>query len=293
MMIMTNKQGWPSEFTRGYQIADALGCKVNSAIDTYEEPVIAVKCHFDYKTQPDLAKMTNLYVDLIDDNSMVKIARRYPLVRVIVLTDLMRDFLAPQISNEIIVIPEHNCNFEQHTRSRDAVTTVGYVGSRLCFDLDKRQVEDVLGQIGLEFKTLVCETSDVSREDVVDFYKSIDIQLAFRLPNGAVRHPVYRNPLKIFNAGSFKIPTVAYPELSYRLCAGTYFLEALDLASVIDKCYMLKNDNALYEFCANRAYEWSKQFDIAKIAGLYAKLSPAETFDIDKNVRKMRSKNAT
>jgi len=32
MNIMTNGQGWPSEFTRGHQIADALGCRVNQPI---------------------------------------------------------------------------------------------------------------------------------------------------------------------------------------------------------------------------------------------------------------------
>ncbi|KKL03735.1 hypothetical protein LCGC14_2623170, partial [marine sediment metagenome] len=57
----------------------------------------------------------------------------------------------------------------------------------------------------------VCETDKFTREDVCEFYKTIDIQIAFRTPGKEVRPPIFRNPLKVFNAGSFKIPTVAYP----------------------------------------------------------------------------------
>jgi hypothetical protein len=229
-----------------------------------------------------------MYLDLIDDVNIVIISRNFPTHKLIVLTDMMRDYLSSQIPNDIVVIPEHSCNFEQEVRQRDEVKTVGYVGSSQCFDLDINDVKNVLGQIGLDFKYLVCEGDSVTRKDVCDFYKSIDIQLTFRKPGEEVRPTVYRNPLKVFNAGSFKIPTVSFPELSYRICAGTYFLEAVDLGSVIDKCYMLKHDKGLYEFYANRSYEWSKQFDIAKIAKLYAALAPTETFDIENNVKKMR-----
>ena len=288
MMIMTNKMGWPSEHTRGYQIAEALGCKVNTPVEDCDETIVAVKCYFDQKIQADLRALRNIYLDLIDDQNLVAIANRFPENRRIVLTDLMRDYLSDKVENEIVVIPEHSCNFAQETRPNSAVSTVGYVGSSQCFDLDVNRVREVLEQIGLDFRFLICETDRVTRKDVVEFYKMIDIQLAFRLPTREIRPPVFRNPLKIFNAGSFGIPTVAYPEISYRLEAGSYFLEALDLADVVNQCWMLKNDQSYYDFYSNRVLKWSQQFDIEQIAKLYAKLAPTESFSIEENVKRMR-----
>jgi hypothetical protein len=227
-------------------------------------------------------------MDLIDDPNIVQIARRFPKQRLIVLTSMMRDFLSTQVDNSITVIPEHSCNFALDVRPDREVKVVGYVGSSQCFDLDVNRVEEVLSQIGLEFKYLICEGPDVTRKDVVEFYKSIDIQLAYRLPLEEIRPPMYRNPLKIFNAGSFRIPTVAYPELSYRLEACSYYLEATDLADVVNQCWMLKNDHSYYTFYADRVYNWSKQFDILEIAKHYARLAPSEVFDIEANVDRMR-----
>ncbi len=288
MMIMTNKMGWPSEFTRGYQIADALGCKVNSALDSYDETVLAVKCYFDRKCMPELDKLTNFYVDLIDDVHMVTILKRYPMVKAIAVTNLMKTYLTTQVSNEIVVLPEHSCNFEQQKRTRKDVTVVGYVGSGQCFDLDPVKIRDVLKQIGLEFKFLICNSSNVTRKDVCDFYKTIDIQLTYRIPKFAVRNPLYRNSLKIFNAGSFGIPTVGYPEISYRMEAGTYFLPVQDIGDIVNCCYALKNEQDLYKFYSDRVFEWSKQFDILKIVKNYAKLAPTESFNIEENVKKLR-----
>jgi hypothetical protein len=286
MIFLTNRHGWPSEFTRGRQIAEALGCGVDVPMKSYDETIVAIK------TLPDKeqAKMfSNFYLDMIDSCNIVEVAEQYPTAKIIVLTDIMRDVLSQRIKNKLVLIPEHCCNFGQELRDVNrAVSIVGYVGARKCLSLDPREVTRVLKQIGLEFKYLICEDHKVTRKDVCEFYKSIDIQLAFRTPDDDIRPQEYRNPLKIFNAGSFGIPTVAFPEISYTLCAGTYFLEATCLGSVLDKCYMLKNDRKLYEFYANRVYNWSQQFDISEIARLYAKLSPDETFDIDNNINKMR-----
>ncbi len=284
MKFMTNKKGYPSEYTRGYQLADVLGCEVDEPLKTVNETVIAVKTYF-----PDSEHLTNLYFDLIDDPNTINIANRYPNACIIAITDIMKNYLEDRISNKIVTIPEHTCNFENRIRIRDEVKVVGYVGSTQCLNIKPSVLRNILGDNGFEFKMLVCETADnATRKEVADFYMGIDIQIAFRLPGLAVRPPVYRNPLKIFNAGSFKIPTVAYPELSYSMCAGTYFLEAIDLDSIVNKCRMLRDDSVLYNFYSDRVYEWSKQFDIVKIAKMYAQLSPNEEFDIEGNIKKFR-----
>lgn len=288
MNFITNKHQWPSEFTRAYQVASALGCKVNQVFDNYDETLVTVKCFLSPDIQHDMEKFKRYYLDLIDDANLIDTAKKNPTATLIVMTEIMRDFLKNKISNPMVVIPEHHCNFELLRRDRNKVEVAGYVGSRSCFDLDFEVVAKALARIGLNFNVLICEDNNVVREDVVDFYKTIDIQIAFRTETRAIRPPIYRNPLKIFNAGSFGIPTVAYPEIGYRLTAGTYFLEAVHIDSVIDKCRILKDDASLYNFYADRVFEWSKQFDIAKIAKMYAKLAPNENFDIDENVRRMR-----
>lgn len=289
MMILTNGHGWPSEFTRGHQIATALGCKLNAPVRDYDETVIAVKTLFNPAVQKDLRKFTNLYMDFIDDINLISLAKQYDTTKIIVLTEMMMDFVSQHVDNELVLIPEHTCNFERFVRDPEKdVKTVGYVGSSQCFNLDFDELGKALASIGLDFKYLICEDKKVTRADVVRFYKTIDIQIAFRRPDKEVRPEIYRNPLKLFNAGSFRIPSVAFPELSYTLEAGTMFLEAINIHSVIDKCYQLKEDKDLYGFYADRVYEWSKQFDIKNIAKLYAALAPSETFDIEKNVEEMR-----
>jgi hypothetical protein len=289
MMILTNGRGWPSEFTRGYQIAEALGCKLNSSVKDYDETVIAVKTLFNPAVQKDLRNFTNLYMDFIDDINLIPLARNYSTTKIIVLTEAMRDFIAQHVKNELVLIPEHSCNFERFVRDPDKdVKTVGYVGSPQCFNLDFAEVKEALASAGLDFKYLLCEDEKVTRLDVVNFYKTIDIQITFRLPDEEVRPQIYRNPLKLFNAGSFGIPSVSFPEMAYMMCAGTVFLEATNLYSLVDKCYQLKEDKGLYAFYADRVYEWSRQFDIANIAKLYAALAPTETFDIESNLARMR-----
>jgi len=289
MMILTNGHGWPSEFTRGYQIANALGCKLNASVKDYDETVIAVKTLFNPAVQKDLRNFTNLYMDLVDDVNFIALARQYPTAKLIVLTEAMKDFVSQYLENELVLIPEHTCNFERFVRDAEReVKTVGYVGSPQCFNLGFADVKKALAVAGLNFKYLLCEDKTVTRMDVVNFYKTIDIQLAFRLPDKDVRPQIYRNPLKLFNAGSFRIPSVAFPEFAYTTCAGTMFLEAVDINNVVDKCYQLKEDKGLYAFYADRVYEWAKQFDIANIAKLYAALAPNETFDIENNLKEMR-----
>jgi hypothetical protein len=289
MMILTNGHGWPSEFTRGHQIATALGCKLNASVKDYDETVVAVKTLFNPSVQTDLRNFTNLYMDFVDDINLIPLAKQYDTAKIVVLTEPMMDFVSQHVDNELVLLPEHTCNFERFVRDPEKdVKTVGYVGSSQCFNLDFDELGKDLASIGLDFKYLLCEDDKVTRMDVVNFYKTIDIQIAFRLPAEEVRPQIYRNPLKIFNAGSFRIPSVAYPEMAYVLCAGTTFLEAINIHSVIDKCYQLKEDKGLYGFYADRVHEWSKQFDIKNVARMYAELAPNETFDIEKNVEEMR-----
>ena len=266
--FITNRMGWPSEFTRGLQMAKHLGCKVNEPIDT-DDVVICIKCML-----PDSigTQLKRYYIDFIDDVNTSELCRRVPYAKVIVLTDAMKEYLETRVPNTIVVIPEHTCNFENDIRIRKEVTTVGYVGSKQCFFLDVDELTAKLKANGLDFKFLTCEDKTVTREDVCAFYKSIDIQVAFRPDANDCRPSVFRNPLKLINAGSFNIPTVAYPEFAYREAAKTSYIDAIDLDDAVHSCCILRNDKTLYDFMANRSYEFSQDYTIDKIAKLYKEL---------------------
>ena len=290
MNILTREKSWGSSYTRGAQIADALGCRYNQSLNGFDETLIYVKRVPDDNAIKTLRKMPNVYFDLVDHANTIDVMKNFPTVKLIVSTDVMKDFLHHFIDNEIVVISEHSCNFARDIRQERKVKVVGHVGDSLNFHLDQQKLKTALADIGLDFRFLACERSDKNTyQEICRFYKEIDIQIAFRLPDRDLQPPIYRNPLKIINAGSFRIPTVAYPEIAYRLCAGGVFLEAWNFNEVITECKRLKDDESLYDFYADQSYAYSKQFDIKNAAFEYAKLSPNEVFDIDENVTRMRS----
>ncbi len=266
--FITNGENWPSEHTRGIQMAEYLGCKINSRI-AKDDVLIYVKC------TPSLNisdRVKAVYIDPIDAPNTVEVCNKTPFARVIVLTPAMKQSLQDSgVKNDIVVIPEHSCNFEGAVRERADITKAGYIGSRHCFYLRFDEVRQRLLEHGIEFEYFLCE-KDVTRQQVVDFYKRIDIQIAFRPEHIDCRNPMYRNPLKIVNAGSFKIPTVAYPEFAYRTYAKFCYIDAVDLDDVIRCCVELSKNKCLYETYSLRAYELSQMYTIDKIAKFYKEL---------------------
>ena len=139
-------------------------------------------------------------------------------------------------------------------------------------ELDINDVTKALAEIGLEYKM---QQNFKTRQDVVDFYKSIDIQLCFRHWRGIGQKepPELKNPLKLENAGSFKIPTVAYPEPCFVDEFGSgMFVHALSLKGIVAGCAMLKNKKSFYATYAQRAQIRARDFHINKIAPLYLDL---------------------
>ena len=106
-----------------------------------------------------------------------------------------------------------------------------------------------------------------TRQDIVDFYKTIDIQVI-----GYFKHydHAYRHPTKIINAASFGIPTIAAPILGYKEFEGHYIpagnMESLLVA--VDKLRDIK----YYSQWSTKIIKEAEKYHISNIAKLYQQL---------------------
>ena len=256
---------YPSSRIRAEQVAEQIGAKVGNYLNGCAN-VVFVKC---WPSNVLDIENVNLFIDIIDSDVHLDVISHMPQVKVIAISDEAKDYISRRITNFIHVIPEHHCNFENALRHRTEIKVVGYVGSRHCLDLDEIELRTKLARHGLEFKSLHVDTLDVTRKDIVDFYKSIDIQISFRCPHVIQgMPPELKNALKLCNAGSFKIPTVGYPEFCWEAFKGGY-VEAKTLDAVVDGCLELKVNSSLYGLMANAMYRNAQDYHIDKIAKLY------------------------
>lgn len=231
---MDKKESWRlqrvSSRIRGEEIAKYLGAKLNP-----KEPegvCIYVKgCRYYQIKDGD-------YVDVLDDEWMVDWLKTRPKVKVIAMSLSHCDFLKSILKNEIVYIPHHHVNFDRIVRIRKEITTCGYVGAS-----QKIKVK------GFKFIYL---DSFKTRQDIIDFYKKIDIQVIGNVKNVPLYHPT-----KIINAMSFGIPTVSPKRIGYREVEGFYFQDIEELRNGWD---------------ADRLIKEAEKYHISKIAKLYQQL---------------------
>ena len=121
-----------------------------------------------------------------------------------------------------------------------------------------------LAKIGLDS---VEKTTFNGRRGVGWFYQTVDIQIAWR-PNA----DEFRNHLKLSNAGSYGIPTVAYSEESYVSEYDGCFIPARSIDELIIKVKELKDNPDLYNLMAKRVMARAENYHIEHIAKLYQKL---------------------
>lgn len=246
---------------RGKQIAYKLSGVYTHSYPNTNEKVILIKS---YPVQDG----PNYFIDVVDHNEGIGQILKNKQSQVIAFSATSADYLKRYIKNNIYVIPQQHCNFENYTRDRKEVTTVGFVGAeRSALRLNVEALSSELTKFGLNFVHI---NKPVIREDVIEFYKNIDIQLYFRQPNR--RHIYFKDSLKLRNAGSFKIPTVCNSDYGPLVDFPDAFLPANSLTEFVKACVELKNNPSLYEDIANRAYECSQKFHISKILPLYEAL---------------------
>ena len=248
-----------SAIIRGIQVAEYLGARYNPK-EGYEDDV----CIY-IKPEAGTIFMKKSYVDLVDGYELAKWSKENIPHPLIVTSQYDKDYLIGKFDlfQPIFVIPQHHCNYERVKRERKEVTTVGYIGVRKEFDPYVVEIIEKLSKAGFEF---IRYHTFQDRQDVVDFYKKIDLQLIWR-----PRKIRMKNVLKLTNAMSFGIPTVAYPENCF-VELDDYYLKANNIDELVANLVKLRDNPELYKEYSEKGVPKSEDYHIENIAELYKKL---------------------
>ena len=253
---------------RGKQIANLLGAKHNPK-DGYDNDVcVYVKTH----KHPYHPKHS--YIDVCDAPRAIELLEKHPEIGVISLGDYQKNTIEKILKRKTILIPHHHCNFKRELRPQRKVKVVGIIGNKNAFQHPIDDIRKRLKDIGLELKYEedYWDFYGEDRQKVVDFYKSIDIQIAWRPKGWSPRFAALRSPLKLSNAGSFGIPTVCYPEPDYMVEWRGEFIPAHNIKELTFWVEELKNNKGFYRTYANWTLKKSEQYHIEHIAKLYLNL---------------------
>jgi len=258
---------WASGEIRGRQMAFAVDGIVD-ADKIYSDDVLVF-----IKGQPPrriIDYVRKVYVDVDDGWRAIPFLKANPDVVPIAASVVGQRYLSEQLGRgDVLLIPGHHCNFERCIRVTSKVSAVGYIGYPENLHIDIDVLRKALDAIDIHF---VAKTDAKSREDVCNFYKSIDIQVCFRKKNEMNPAPELRDPLKLINAGSFGIPTVAYPEPSYADEFDGCFVEVSSLNDIVNQCMQFKNNAWLYHEMSMKAMQRAEQYHIDYISPLFMRL---------------------
>jgi len=257
-----------SSMTRGEQVAQQIGAKLNPTEGYQNDICIYVKPPYE-AGQDFLFEGKKSYLDICDAPIFIDLLKKHPEVAVISSSDLMFEVLTKILPNKVVNIPEHHCNFERLKRTRKEITTIGCISASTgLFKHIPQELKEQLSARGIEFIEL---SRMYSRQDVVNFYLSIDIQLIWRPYIDTSKNDL-RNPLKIVNSASFGIPTIMYEESSAKEMEGCY-IPVRSLDEFLIKLDKLRSNPALYDQYAQRCIEKSEDYHIEKIGQLYKNLA--------------------
>ncbi len=261
---------WGSGEIRGRQIAEALGSEVaavNPPVLTHDDIFIGIKT----LPPPELVdRIRATYIDVVDCHGAIPCIADSDKINAIAISDTAYEYLCSKIPSERVVkIPEHHCNFERSLRIPCfPIKTIGYIGEISGLHLVPRFLANALKELEIDFKMMF---QYPNRQSVIDFYSDMDLQLTFRLDavDGEVRSEL-KNPLKLNNAGSYGIPTAAWPEVNYLTeWKGDFWeVESIDDIVSVIKSMTFESFSAMRQ----RAMERAERYHIDKILPLYLEL---------------------
>lgn len=254
--------GRGTSLIRGEQMAQFLGAKYNPTSGYEQDLRIYLKPRsLDHIKDGD-------YVDVSDSGDfIIKLLEDRPKLKLIASSLATYEYLKESLPNKIVLIPEYHCNFERAKRTRDEITTGGYIGAPNPFIFSMNpNIKKRLAKIGLKFLTFYYFKN---RQDVVDFYKKIDFQIIphFWFDDSKI----YRHPIKMINAASFGIPTVAVRKSGYKEWEGNY-IPVQSMEDMILEVEKLKNKD-YYEMWSDKIIKAAEPYHIENIAKLYKQLT--------------------
>ena len=246
---------------RAKQIGDFIGARIQSEEVSETDTCIYVV------TVPREKVSKNVYLDILDREDMLRRAKRYPWYKVIAMSNLAKEHISDRLGrNDIIVIPNHHCNFERFVKPMKEIETVGCVGNKHSLQCDVNIIKNLLSKIEVKF---IFFREYRNRMDVVGFYKNIDLQVVFRPSEDSAK---FKSPLKLQNAGSFGIPTIAYPEYVYQNEWDGCFEPANTVEELVEKVKWFKENNDVYGQMRDKGIRRAEETHIENVAKLYRSL---------------------
>jgi hypothetical protein len=243
-----------SSIIRGIQIAEYLKAKSNPESNYNDDICIYVKPNTQDLYAKKIQLAPNAYIDVIDGANLKIFASHNPHIPLIACSKKDYEYLSNSLKNKVVFIPQHHCNIERIIDDPRPIEKIGMIGTPETFDYFPNEIRKKWNiKIEMDFKT---------REDVINFYRSIDLQIIWRPWKDKLS-----NPLKLVNACAFGIPTIALQEEALE--------ELKDFYQSVTSIAEL--DNAIREIMGktiakDRYYEKSEEYHISKIAQEYLKL---------------------
>lgn len=251
-----------SSMIRADQIAEYLGAKLNPEGGFGNDVCIYVKPHVQPGNDFNFAGK-RAYIDIIDGWGLIPLLEKHPEVGVIACSRQDEEKLKKVLKNKIVFIPQHHANYNNERRDKKMITRVGIIGTEDAFAHLPEGLEEELNRRHID---LVKYSKFFSRQDIIDFYKQIDVQIVCR---------PYRmrlsNPLKIVNASSFGIPTIAFEESVFHEVKDCYF-PVDNINDFLGQLDLLISDPGLYNMISEDCIKKSEEYHISKVAELYKKL---------------------
>lgn len=245
-----------SSIIRGEQIANFLRAKLNPKEGYENDTLIYVK-----PIRLDLCPPGS-YIDVNDDPKLAENLKNRPDVNLISTTTAHVEWLSSFLPNKIVHIPHQHMNFERNRRTRTEVTTCGYVGADSPSQRQMvRDMREALEKVGMKLVSLL---NFETREDIIKFYQSIDIQVIGSF--GFLSTTPWYHEKKIVDAMSFGIPTVSDRKLGYRDVEG-FYIPVSNMTELVEEVLKLKGG-----WDINRLIDKAEGYHISNIAKLYEKL---------------------
>lgn len=252
-----------SSIIRGDQIADHIGAKYNPKdgyqddVCIYVKPMVRKGDDFNFEGKKN-------YIDIIDGHNLGELVRKHPDVIVITCSQADMETMSGAIPNKVICIPQHHCNFERVERNSQEVTTVGVIGTSGAFKYLPPELKEELAKRNME---LVEFSRFFTRQDIIDFYMRIDVQMVWR-----PYKKILSNPLKIVNAASFGIPTIALDEKAFHELKGHY-IPVNNLDEFLQELDTLRSDSSKYQYYSEKCIHIAeKKYHIDKVGEMYREL---------------------
>jgi len=245
---------------RGVQIAERMGAAVNPD-SGYADDVNVFITYL-----PRIPVPRKAVFDPNDHKNQWEFLEQHPEIPIIAISLPEQRLFRQLFSREAVYIPDHHANYERERRPPRPVLAVGTVGSRASLNCPLEDLEARLKKIGIR---LLRRDMGRHREQVLSAYRAMDVQIVFRanLPDREIC-----DALKLSNAGSFGIPTVAYPELAYAEEYDGAFLPANTVEELVDGVGRLASSDSLYREYAEKAIERSEAFHIDNLVKRYQAL---------------------